>query len=504
MGMHFLHWQKQKLTMKVIILLALVHMSLGGLYKLHEREDPVEITNFETSSEEMDNDDELGEEEFEAQFGEEPVDDPEEMARRAETLKEEEDVVKERDIEYLDGEIEWYEKIGPYSDLPEDEFEAERTGSKEPSYARGLINPEPGMEPVDEKSERYFDTFRYSRGSAPASYSSVDLGYTTQVKNQKQCGSCVAFSNMAAIEVCFKKLTGSEGDYSEQQLVDCGYGKNGASGCNGAWTYSYLQTVADSGLGLGHESNYPYKSALGTCSAVEEYKQGAKVSSAYYTYNGDEDLLAKLVAEHGAAVTSVRAAGEMMNYAGGVFAGCTSSDTDHAVAVVGYGTSDKGEDYWLIKNSWGSDWGEGGYIRLKRGVGMCGVGKAIATVSCEKVDGPTSAPLTTATPCVDKYSNCPDLAKTNCKAYGEHCQKSCGLCAGMTPHSSNTCADTWNNCNDLAKNSCYRYGSKCCISCGLGDGMTPAKSNTCYDKYSNCASLCKWYPDDCKASCGKC
>ena len=63
-----------------------------------------------------------------------------------------------------------------------------------------------------------------------------------QVRNQKQCGSCVAFSNMAAIEVCFKKLTGSSNlDYSEQQLVDCGYGQNGASGCNGAYTYSYLK-----------------------------------------------------------------------------------------------------------------------------------------------------------------------------------------------------------------------------------------------------------------------
>ena len=87
-----------------------------------------------------------------------------------------------------------------------------------------------------------------------------------------------------------------------------------------------------------------------------------------------------------------------------MFSGCTSSDTDHAITVVGYGTADNGEKYWLIKNSWsvlvspvcviiimilyntrGADWGEGGYIRLKKGVGMCGIGRAIATVECQKV-----------------------------------------------------------------------------------------------------------------------
>merc|ERR1712154_440935 len=128
-----------------------------------------------------------------------------------------------------------------------------------------------------------------NRASAPASYSSVDMGYVTEVKNQKQCGSCVAFSNMAAIEVCFKKLTGSAGDYSEQQLVDCGYQQNGANGCNGAWTYSYLN-----------------KEPKLTCpSGLAAYNQGAKVTGSYFTYSGDEELLEKLVAEHGAAVSSV-------------------------------------------------------------------------------------------------------------------------------------------------------------------------------------------------------
>ena len=55
---------------------------------------------------------------------------------------------------------------------------------------------------------------------------------------------------------------------------------------------------------------------------------------------------------------------------------------DHAVTVVGYGR-EKGMDYWLIKNSWGVDWGEDGYMRLQRGVGMCGIGRYLAGLTCE-------------------------------------------------------------------------------------------------------------------------
>ena len=230
---------------------------------------------------------------------------------------------------------------------------------------------------------------------------------------------------MAAIETCFKKKTGVFGDFSEQQLVDCGYQQNGANGCNGAPSYAYLQFVADSKLALTHESTYPYlnqEPAL-TCPTTEPYNIGAEVTGSYYTYSGDEDLLKKLVSKHGAVVTSVAAAGAFSNYGGGVFSGCTTSSQDHAVAVVGYGTTKEGEDFWLIKNSWGSDWGEEGFIRLRRGVGMCGVGEVLAVSKCKKVAGPTSAPLTTAKPCVDKYTNCPALAATNCHNYGEHCAK---------------------------------------------------------------------------------
>ena len=118
--------------------------------------------------------------------------------------------------------------------------------------------------------------------------------------------------------------------------------------------------------------------------------------------------------------------GPFQAYKAGIFEGCTSSDTDHAVTVsqfykepdqngsiiqvVGYGT-DNGVDYWLIKNSWGPDWGENGFIRLQRGVGMCGIGSALVKVDCEAVAGATDATITTEAPCTDTYSNCADLCR---------------------------------------------------------------------------------------------
>ena len=69
------------------------------------------------------------------------------------------------------------------------------------------------------------------------------------------------------------------------------------------------------------------------------------------------------------------------SYKGGVFSACTKLVMNHAMTVVGYGT-ENGVDYWLVKNSWGTDWGEGGFMKIKRGVNMCGLGSTLVAVSC--------------------------------------------------------------------------------------------------------------------------
>ena len=138
----------------------------------------------------LDPEDGLDEDQFETEFGLDPITDPAEKAKRKEALKEAEDEVKKENKKYLNGKADWFEEINEFSDLPKDEFEKEKTGDVE-EYARGLLEPE--IKPVDARSERYIASLLARRAAVPASYSAVDAGIVSPVKNQKQCGSCVAF-----------------------------------------------------------------------------------------------------------------------------------------------------------------------------------------------------------------------------------------------------------------------------------------------------------------------
>ena len=472
----------------------------------------------------LDENDDIDEDEFEKVFHEPKVTDPVEKARRQAALKENEQDIKIENEDFLEGKKTWSSRLQPFDDLPDDEFEEQKLGDIENTgkfarklkYAQGLINP-PWPESRDEASERFFDKFRYSRASVPYSVDSIKEGDVSPVKNQLSCGSCVAFANMALIETCFKKKAGIFGDYSEQQLLDCGYeGKYGASGCRGAMPWIYAKMVAEEKMMLAGEIDYPYEQKVTRtkCPRRRPYNQGVRVSKTWFTMDGTEELLKKMVAKYGAVGTSVRGNGTFQHYDEGIFAGCTSQVTTHSVAVVGYG-SERGVDYWIVKNSWGPRWGEKGFIRIKRGVGMCGIGQTIVTVDCEKVPGPTDTPTTTKKPCFDKYSDCNKVAIPRCDRMAADCPKTCGKCEGQTPHPSNTCSNKWGNCDKIAKSSCYKakYKKECCYACGLGTGMTPVESNTCYDKWPVMAcNFQKSYrscndadlTENCMKSCGKC
>ena len=105
------------------------------------------------------------------------------------------------------------------------------------------------------------------------------------------------------------------------------------------------------------------------------FNPGAKVATPIIDFKCTEDKLKGLVAKYGAVVTTVYAADHAFrNYKSGVFNGCsTNAQTNHAVVVVGYGTHDHFGDYWLVKNSWGTYWGENGYIKMARNVNICGI-----------------------------------------------------------------------------------------------------------------------------------
>ena len=213
-------------------------------------------------------------------------------------------------------------------------------------------------------------------------------------------------------------------------MLDCAYrayGRYGPHGCKGAWIDSYLRWIVDNKISLASEDQYPYQSKRQECPAeAPAADQETVINDYYFTRRGDEELLKKLVFEHGAVVTTVHVNGAFQNYGGGVLAPCEEDAfQNHAVSVVGYGTED-GEDYWLIKNSWGTWWGDNGFMKLKRGVGMCRVGRRIAVAKCG----------TTHSKCVDvrEQHNCEYWKGrgwcdgSRYKNYvRRHCQKTCGI-----------------------------------------------------------------------------
>ncbi|KAL2328031.1 hypothetical protein Fmac_021458 [Flemingia macrophylla] len=248
--------------------------------------------------------------------------------------------------------------INHLADLTNEEFTASRNGYNS-SHGLTITTQTP---------------FKYENVSnIPTSVDWRQKGAVTPVKDQGKCGSCWAFSTVASTEGIYQITTGKLESLSEQELVDC---DNVDDGCEGGLMENGFEFIIRNG-GITTEANYPYTGVNGTCDRNKEASPAAKINGYEIVPPNSEEALQKAVANQPVSV-SIDAGGHAFQfYSSGVFTGQCGTETDHGVTVVGYGSTDDGTKYWIVKNSWGTRWGEEGYIRMQRGIdakeGLCGI-----------------------------------------------------------------------------------------------------------------------------------
>ncbi|KAI4371994.1 hypothetical protein MLD38_010282 [Melastoma candidum] len=252
-----------------------------------------------------------------------------EKARRFEIFK--------SNVEFIesfnkDGDKSYRLGINKFSDMTNEELRAARNGYKKSPSRSSRITP-----------------FQYENVTAvPYSMDWRKKGAVTPIKDQKHCGSCWAFSVVAATEGINQLTTG--------KLISFFIIKN---------------------HGLTTETNSPYKGVDSICKRNKEASHAARITGYEAVPANKEAALLKAAAHQPISVAIDASSSEFMSYSGGIFAGPCGTDLDHGVTVVGYGTTADGTKYWLVKNSWGKSWGESGYIRMKRDVnaaeGLCGI-----------------------------------------------------------------------------------------------------------------------------------
>jgi cathepsin L len=214
------------------------------------------------------------------------------------------------------------------------------------------------------------------RGPAPKKYNWVDYGAVTPVQNQGSvCGSCYTFSATGALEgALYMKYRVPPPKLSEQSFIDC----SGGAGCDGGLPQNIFNYIKKGGL-VNYANDYGYKEKKTVCQYQNFNRANLTVKGLLELVRGDEDVLKNALFNHGPVAMGIDAGHPSFQfYKRGVYyePDCKNGfyDLDHAMLLVGYDTTPEGEDYWIIKNSWGPNWGVNGYFWLTRdGSNHCGV-----------------------------------------------------------------------------------------------------------------------------------
>jgi C1A family cysteine protease len=246
--------------------------------------------------------------------------------------------------------------VNQFTDLTPEEFKAQ--------YVSGL---------KQEVGSFGCKTYSSSASGAPASIDWRSKGAVTSVKDQGQCGSCWTFSSTGAVEGAWAISTGQLINLAEQELVDCAGIKYGSMGCNGGQMEGAFKYIIEHGQ--CSLSAYPYTAKDGTC---QKCTAVAHLSSCSDVVPNDQISLKGAVAQQPVAIAIEADTKYFQSYSSGILTSSScGTNLDHGVLIVGYG-EDNGQKFWLVKNSWGTSWGDKGYVKIARSEstndpGICGI-----------------------------------------------------------------------------------------------------------------------------------
>ncbi|XP_057706372.1 cathepsin O [Corythoichthys intestinalis] len=211
----------------------------------------------------------------------------------------------------------------------------------------------------------------------PAKFDWRDRAVVAPVQDQQACGSCWAFSVVGAVQAASAIAGASLEELSVQQVVDCCFPNEGCSGGSTTKALLWLQTTR---VKLVPQSEYPYKAKNGMCQFFSQPQEGVTVRNfTAYNFSGQEEAMkAELVAR--GPLSALVDAVSWQDYLGGIIQHhCSSHWPNHAVLVVGYDTTGA-IPFWIVQNSWGTDWGSQGYAYVKIGSNLCGIAGSVAAV----------------------------------------------------------------------------------------------------------------------------
>ena len=297
--------------------------------------------------------------------------------------------IRSHNAKYTAGESSYFLSLNRFSDLT----------TKEKSVVFGAKRPAQPLEDLSLPPPAPL-------ASIPDAVDWRSQGKVTPIKDQSQCGSCWAFSAVGAMEsaqaIANNFTWPQSGDnlgYSEMEVVAC---TPDCFGCQGGWPRSAYNFISGNG-GIDSEADWSYFGAVDGCDAARRTLElVANVKGYVNVTKGDETALQQAIAQQPVSIAVAAACDDFMNYGGGVLdssCGDQESDIDHAIIAVGYNLKPSNGDkaYYIVKNSWGTGWGESGYVRMA-------VGQNIDCITCEAIYPVAAAPLPPPAP----LEKCPD------------------------------------------------------------------------------------------------